>query len=204
MSLTMHAPSALPPLTPFAVPFVTGGLVYTAVSTLARISENSHAAHYGVVFGCSVVALLLPTMVIIHQQTVTALARRDRAAFEAARKVDLGQLQPVRVQAADVPTFLQAVDGWHGRADFAHANPAQTQALARRVVGGNYSLAYNQLRLIDNWSDREIGMFRQELVDRGFAVQQGRNEVALNGTGKRHFQETARQLSPHPGRGWRK
>jgi hypothetical protein len=146
--------------------------------------------------------------VIIHQQTVTALARRDMAAFEAARKVDLGQLQPIRVQAAEAPMFLQAVDGWHGRADFAHAGAEQVRQLARWIAGGNCSMAYNQLRLLDGWptkgADKAIGRFRRELVDRGFAVTVGRNEIRLTREGKRHFREIARQADPHPGRGWRK
>jgi hypothetical protein len=202
MSLTMHAPQALPPTLSYAVPFVTGGLVYTAASTLARMVENSHATHYGVVFGCSVVALLLPTMVIIHQQTVTALARRDMAAFEATRKVDLGQLQPIPVQHQEVPNFLDAVNGWHASTRFEHATPEQTLALARMIAGGAHNLACNRLRAI-GFRDPQIDRFRPELRDRGFAVE-SKGRYFLTDAGIAHFCEIARQADPHPGRGWRK
>jgi hypothetical protein len=199
----MHAAQPLPPLIPLSAPLICGGLVYYAGSTWAQMAGDAlHATQYGAVPACVFAVILYPFMIVLHDQTVQKIADRDKAAFLAARKPEAAA-QPVRVQAEpQTAMFFQQADttGLHGVIGFANATDEQTRELARRVVGGNYNLAYNQLRLIGNWSDRSIGLFRQELKDRGFAVQQGKNEVVMTGAGKKHFYKIARQILPHSSR----
>lgn len=152
---------------------------------------TSNGFGWGLIFGAT--ALMT---------TVSAIGNERTTYWEFCKAQTEAGVALLAKTRADVPRMEQSLnslpeffdeDGWGGtRADFASLNKEQCYEMARRAGNGDYSLAYNKLRTLlepdgKQISDKKITTFRQELRDRGFAIERGRGEVVMTSIGKRHF-----------------